>query len=1107
MLNLYAGRENIDKERFIYENIVGETLVIVPDQYTLVAEEQALKYMKTDCLFNVEILSMSRLGLRILTEQGKESVRMLDQYGRFMLLAKLIKEHKDDFDIFGKSAGKLTFTNMLSDFISEFKQQNCTIEEIGSMLEDDDVDPTLKSKLKELSGVIEAYEEAIKGKYTDAEDYISMYVSAIQDSNFLQNKTIWVYGYDSITPKFTTALLELSKKAKSVNLIVNRSDFGLDETMVGMLMALGKENDVEVMCEEIATEYEAGKSETIKRIEKYLWADSKSPAETAENNAFVPVDMKVVSASNPYYEAESAAVYVWHLIRDLGYKMRDIQIIANDEESLHPIIKRVFDEYGLRIFMDSSRDITDAAPVAFIVNLLRFVVHRQSSQFIFAMLKTGLAGVSDAEIEDLENYARDYNIRGMMWNKDFKYGRDSMDEEAFASINELRSSIIAKVHGLNDVIGTSESVEDFVRKFREYLEDTWNLSEVVEDSAIEIQNNGLNEEAQRTVQSYDKALEILDQIIEIMGDSELDIREFADIYETGLANVEVGVIPPSVDGLSMGTMIRTRPRPIRAAIVLGANEGILPLSPSTEGLFSVDEKEIFRNHGFRLGTLDDVKVNEENAAMYRMLSKPSEKLYISWSACNTDGADMLQSPMIDSLMNLFPRLNSEHLIEKDVISEGWGVSDTWGIGAINRSEESMRHLMARIKDKNAPEHADELTTALVKWYRDNDRENLDKMLKAAGNDNVQAPLGKEVAAKLYGRSDGSLTLSASSLSSYFNCPFQYYVDKGLKPREERSFTGDSRSIGDIYHECLMEVAKRLIGDKEVLAKIHEAEVDEIDELILDMVNEELDKIAGEYRGGVFVSTANEEFRMSRIREICAGAARAMAKQLSADSLVDAYFEEGFKKSKYVRLDPIHMNVDGQDVFIEGTIDRADILTVGDDERVRIVDYKTGSDSLNIWKMSHGYKMQLMVYMMAMGEYRPAGLFYFNIKDPIESLNGDKSGNDEKVKNKKPEDIYKLRGKYIDEPGVLDAMPKEFVSDSSKRGAISFDEFENAREDVSKRIEEIASGIIQGRIDIKPLKTGKLHCEYCSYKPICKRDKEYPKNAARTIPSEPKKEKK
>lgn len=137
MLRLFAGRENTDKERFIYDRVKesgGETIVLVPNQYTLAAEEQALRYLESDCLFDVEILSMNRLGLRVLQEQGTESVRMLDKYGRFMLLTKLIKERSDEFEVFRRSAGKISFTSMLNDFISEFKQQNCSEEELEAML-------------------------------------------------------------------------------------------------------------------------------------------------------------------------------------------------------------------------------------------------------------------------------------------------------------------------------------------------------------------------------------------------------------------------------------------------------------------------------------------------------------------------------------------------------------------------------------------------------------------------------------------------------------------------------------------------------------------------------------------------------------------------------------------------------------------------------------------------------------------------------------------------------------------------------------------------------------------------------------------------------------
>jgi ATP-dependent helicase/nuclease subunit B len=146
-----------------------------------------------------------------------------------MLLSMIIREHSDDFELFAKAAGKVSFTSMLNDFISEFKQQDCSLDEIDEMLGESGDEPVLGAKLRELKGVIEAYEEAIKNRFTDSEDYIAMYVDAIKDSKLVRGKSIWIYGYDNITPKFADAVMELAGVAESVNFIINRSDFGLDD--------------------------------------------------------------------------------------------------------------------------------------------------------------------------------------------------------------------------------------------------------------------------------------------------------------------------------------------------------------------------------------------------------------------------------------------------------------------------------------------------------------------------------------------------------------------------------------------------------------------------------------------------------------------------------------------------------------------------------------------------------------------------------------------------------------------------------------------------------------------------------------------------------------
>ena len=242
--------------------------------------------------------------------------------------------------------------------------------------------------------------------------------------------------------------------------------------------------------------------------------------------------------------------------------------------------------------------------------------------------------------------------------------------------------------------------------------------------------------------------------------------------------------------------------------------------------------------------------------------------------------------------------------------------------------------------------------------------------------------------------------------------------------------------------------------------------------------------------------------MSRIREICASAAKAMAAQLSAESVISASFEEPF--GRHAELKPLKISAGDSEVYVEGKIDRADIMDVGGENRVRIIDYKTGSDKLDIWKMRQGYKMQLMIYLIsaASGDLTPAGMFYFNIKDPIEAVNDKSEKQISNLLEKEAEDEFKLKGAFINDEGVLGAMPEKVLS--SSKNSMSREEYEEVRSDVIARIEETAEGILGGKIDIRALRVdSRLACSYCGYKSVCRRDRGYVRNSYRQIEPKPK----
>lgn len=1067
MLNIYAGRENLDKERFIYDRISGEAIVLVPNQYTLVAEEQALKYTGRKCLFGIEILSMNRLGMRLLKEQGRESVSMLSRTGRTMLLSKLIRDHRDDLDFFRKSVGKSSFTDMISDFISEFKQQNCSLDEVIRMCERDDADPILRKKLGELEAILREYEQTLSGHFTDAEDYIAMYIDAIAESEYIQGKNIWIYGYDSITPKYMKAMMELAKRASDVNFILNRSDYGLDVILEERFHRMAADMGISVNAEEIGSEYEIEKKSSIKRIEKYLACDEVMADDTAS-----PDGIEIYECSNIYNEAENAAAYVKTLIRDEGYRLKDIAIICNDKDRMQPIVQRIFAEYGLDIFVDSSRSITDCAPVCFVASLLALTRFPFSTGNIMALVKSGFGGVSREDADRLELYTRNHKLKGNMWTKPLKYGASEYGEEAFAELEATRDMISSKLQILEEIAKTSDTVKTWAARFMEHLENDWNFSEKLDAFVRMEESLGYMDEALRVKGSAIETFGVFDQLVQIMGDDAFDRDTACKMAEDGLTAVQVGIIPPALDGISMGTMIRTRPADVRAVLVLGANEGKLPMRPSTEGLFSVDEKNYFKENEFALGGLDEIKMTEENVAVYRILSKAKDRLYVSYSTADAENNVLVPSQIVDTLRDLFPGIE----IKRDVVSEGFGMQ------LVSHRREALRHMISHIKDKNL-KTMDTTTAALMDYFKEEDPERLGRLIDAACDTNAPENLGKGLSAKVFGSRDGSLRLSASQLQRYRECPFSYFVGRGLKPLEERVFESDARSIGDVYHECLMNVGRR---------------IDEGDETPVEtLVDEELGRISAVYREGVFGSSKLEEYRLSRIKEICTKAARAVKQQVESGTVKKMWFEEGFGRGR--TFAPLELEIDGVKVRVEGKIDRADLL---EGDKIRIIDYKTGSDKLDIEKVRAGSKMQLMIYLMsaASGEYEPAGLFYFNISEKEENA----SKLDEKkmaaLDEKSEEEDFKLRGAWIDEPGNLELMPESVLKEKEAKG-ISRSDYDELAADVRERISETGAAIINGDIAISPLKGDdkKLVCRYCDYRAICRYDaSSYAGNKAREL---------
>ena len=133
MLKIFHGRENLNKEKFLFDQIGKRALLLVPDQFTLEAEQALFRHTGAKALIDVEVLSMSRLGNRLLTELGGSKRTFIDKYGRHMILSEIARANRESLQVFRGLEEKNSFIEMVNNFISEIKQYNCSSADLRQM--------------------------------------------------------------------------------------------------------------------------------------------------------------------------------------------------------------------------------------------------------------------------------------------------------------------------------------------------------------------------------------------------------------------------------------------------------------------------------------------------------------------------------------------------------------------------------------------------------------------------------------------------------------------------------------------------------------------------------------------------------------------------------------------------------------------------------------------------------------------------------------------------------------------------------------------------------------------------------------------------------------
>lgn len=1128
-LRFIYGRAGSGKTEFCLREIKSRIeeggthplMLLVPEDYSFQAEKKLLKCVGDKGLMRAQVLSFKRMAYRVFSEVGGLTRQHMNTAGRCMLIYRTMEKHKDEFKVYGRAVRQQGFVDTVSDMITEFKIYDISPEELketAARIEGRDI---LKDKLHDISLIYWEFENALHENYIDSEDDLSLLRGKMDECSLFDGAEVWIDGFSMMTPQQLNIIEKLMQKACRVNVTLctdylsggrggdSTDIFSPIKNMEGKILKIaesantGREKPVRIYDEACQRFKDSSEIYHLERnYSTYPWERFEKETE----------DITLFKAANKYTEIQSIARDIISLCRDKGLRYKDIAVVARDTKGYERLIGAIFSEFQIPYFLDQKKDISDNPIVVLIVSAIEIFNKNWSYEAVFKYLKTNLSGLQREEIDLIENYVLTWGIKGRRWTDgkdwDFWHEKDSQGElstedlDSLNKINHIKNKVVcpltdfySQVKGRKKAreisaalfeflcaIGVPAVIENLVEKFKEERE----LSLGDEYSKV-----------------WNMLMDALDQVVKMVGEEEMDLNEYARVLTTGLKEYKIGLIPPSVDQVTFGSVERLKSHEIKALYVIGVNDGIFPAVSSEEGILNDRDREMLKNMGISLAPDTREMVFEEEYLIYTTLTSPQKYLKISYSLADHEGKAMRPSRIISRLKKIFPYLTEDGGVT------GAAKED---IKLISSPGSTFNELISALRRGDDSGELSPLWKDVYSWYvtKEDWRDSCKRALSAFSYSNQVKPVNPGKIRGLYGK---QVQFSVSRLEKFAKCPFSYFVQYGLKARERKVFELSPPDLGSFIHTVLDKFST-YIDEK----KISWRDLDR--EWCREAISQIVDNTVEGTSGSIFKSSARYKYLKDRLKKVIERAVWLISLHIKKGGFDPEGHEILFgEKGKYP---PISIELpSGEKINLIGRIDRIDTMEREEGVYVRIVDYKTGDKTFNLSDIYNGLELQLLIYLDAILEYGaknkdkrviPGGILYFRIDDPLVKSQGDL---DEESLEKEIMKRLKMRGLLLSDVKVVKEMdrgmdrysliiPAILKSDGTldaRSQIAALEDFQALRKRVKKMIVGLCEDMLKGNISISPYKSNKeTPCKYCSYRPVCRFDVTIKENSYRIIRS-------
>ena len=1119
-LECIAGSSGAGKSHRIYRELIEESIahperqffVIVPEQFTMQTQKEIVRMHPRHGLLNVDILSFNRLAWRVFSEVGGNTLPILEETGKSLIVQRMATRCRRNLRVLGKTMSRQGAVSQLKSLISELLQYGISPEELGAWRAGEG-DSLLSRKLEDVEILYRAFGAYLEDHYLTNEEIPEVLAGVIGESALLRGSHIVFDGFTGFTPLQYKVLRELLCHADRIQVLVTMDPavdpmkktgahqlFAMSTEMIRRLYDLAGETGTELLSLRRVMPTEKSrfsKSPALHFLEQHLFRYHREiwSEETDEISLFEGAD--------PAEEIRHVASEILRQIREEGRDFRDFAVLAGDLETYGEEAAALFEAEGIPCFLDHKRTVLGNMLIEGIRAALQMVARSYSYESVFRYLRSGLSSLSREETDELENYVLALGVRGRkryaeVWEKLPRRG----DPERLPYLNALREKLMRETEelhaGLHDRGGTVRTKTEALTAFLRGL----NAEEKLLAMAERLREDDDVVGAKEYEQIYGAVTDLLEKVGAILGEEKSGIAAFAELLDAGFSELRIGTIPPGENQVMIGDIERTRLRKTEVIFFVGVNEGIVPKPVQSGGILSESDRERLRDARIVLAPTPREEIYRQRFYLYLAMTRASHALCLSYARTGKDGKTLLPSYLIAVVEKLFPGVQIRKQTEPPVRDL--------------ETATQRRARVHRIFQELSRQDADDQEKELLLWMSSDPQGHklLERCLAAAESHRTEGSIGRRIAEELYGR---ELVNSATRLESFAGCAFRHFCEYGLRLKEREVFSLSPADVGSVLHMALEKFSLQLRDSEQSWRGMD-------DQTRGALADAALQEAVGSYRNELFYSSGRNSFFIQDMRELMHRTVWALQKQIEHGEFIPSDFEFSFHgdlPGTSLRLS------ENAGMRLTGRIDRVDLCDRGEKEYIKIIDYKTGKTTFDLNLLLHGLQLQLVLYLNAAVEserkrhpekvVEPAGVFYYHVDDPILSDEEElgHSGDSEAVREQKILEKLRPDGRCRSEEEILLLLDRE-LADAQRSRVIPVERRKDGGFLKSAKVcdggdflamsayarwktEELGERIMSGETAVSPYLYGDRNaCTYCSFCGVCGFDPLLPGNEYRQL---------